>query len=103
MTDYYSNLSPADFTVGDTIYECQSGLNIKVEVTSRPEYVLETSFGTERKYWTWSGKNVYSGEAIAYALTEGLEHYGPRLYSEPQYVTVTGGEVAYRFIGDEDD
>ena len=103
MTDYYSNLSPADFTVGDIIYECQSGLNIKVEVTSRPEYVLETSFGTERKYWTWSGKNAYSGEAIAYALTEGLEHSGPRLYSEPQYVHVSNGEIVYRFIGDGHD
>ena len=98
-----SNLSPANFNVGDIIYECQYGLNIKVEVTSRPEYVLETSLGKERKYWTWAGKNAFSGETIMFALAEGLEHYGPRLYSKPQYAYYNEGEVVYKYVGDEDD
>jgi hypothetical protein len=92
--------TPDDLNVGDIFYECQSGYNIKCKVLTRPEWVEQEFAGKTRKYWTWFAENVFSGEKITYGLTEGLEHYGPRLYSEPQYAHFKDGASRFKFIGE---
>ena len=91
-----------DVNVGDILYECQSGYNIKFEVMTRPEWTTETTFGKERRHWNFFGKNVYSKEIIQYGLTEGLEHYGPRLYNDPQYAHFSNGSAVFNFVGEEE-
>lgn len=38
------------------------------------------------KRYQWTAINVDTGEQIPYTITEGLEHYGPSLYTEPAYL-----------------
>ena len=89
-------MKPDNLNVGDVFYECQYGINIKVEVITRPKYTLEDN----RRHWVWIGKNVCDGSIINYALTEGLDHYGPRIYSEPQYCHFIDGEIVFKFLGE---
>jgi hypothetical protein len=95
--------TPDVMNIGDIFYECQSGYNIKCKVLTRPEWVLEEYAEKTRKHWTWFAENVFSGEKITYGLTEGLEHYGPRIYSEPQYVHFKDGVCSFKFIGEPKD
>ena len=98
-----TSVKPDDLNEGDIFYECQSGFNIKCEILTRPEWVNEESFGKTRRHWTWFAKNVFSGESIEYGLTEGFEHYGPRLYSEPQYAHFIDGKPVFKYIGESND
>jgi hypothetical protein len=91
---------PEDMNIGDIFYECQSGINLKCKVLTRPEYTNEVYSGIAKRHWKWVAENVYNGDKINYGLTEGFEHYGPRLYSEPQYVHFIDGECVFKFMGD---
>jgi len=71
-----------DLKIGNITYECQYGYNIKAKVTSEPEQVCGVD---EKPAWKWKAVNTQNGEEIEYMLTEGLSHYGPRLYWMPQY------------------
>ena len=73
---------------GDIIYECQSGINIEFEIMTEPEHAIEVWDGKEKNRWTWIGRNTQNDEEISYSLVEGFEHYGPRLYHEPQYCSI---------------
>lgn len=83
--------------VGDVIYECGAGMNIEVRVTEQP---TETNDGPDgRKRWRWNAVNTQSGQEINYLLTEGLSHYGPRLYRSPQYCKFSNGEMFFPLLG----
>jgi hypothetical protein len=89
-------MKPNELNVGDIFYECQSGFNIQAKVTTQPKSKTITFMEEEKIQWQWTAVNVTTGEEINYCLTEGLEHYGPRLYSEPQYVYVKDGEFDFK-------
>lgn len=61
---------------GDTFYECQSGQNIEATVTSDVIHMGAV--------YTWSAVDE-EGNELSYRITEGFQHYGPRLYTSPQY------------------
>ena len=84
--------------VGDVIYECEYGTNIEVRITSEPVQVPGGGYEW-RTQWQWTAENTQNGEPIAYLLTEGLSHYGPRLYREPQYSRIVDGEWTIRLLG----
>lgn len=87
--------------VGDEFFECESGINIHCRVTSDvtvDDYYDDFS-KENRKQYRWTAVNVYNDEEISYLITEGLEHYGPRLYSSPQYATVKNGNMEFKFYG----
>ena len=82
---------------GDVFYECESGMNIRARVTTLP---LVGDDGYEgRRVLRWEAENTESGEPISYMLTEGLDHYGPRIYDAPQYARAKGGEWEYPLVG----
>lgn len=88
----------AAFKVGDVAFECESGTNLRFSVETEP---VVTNDGYEgRRQVAFVGKNTVTGETIQYRLTDGLMHYGPRLYREAQYVTVRGGEITYDLVGE---
>ena len=82
--------------IGDIIYECQYGMNLEAEVLSAP---VERDGNEGRRYWSWTAKNTQTGEIISFGLTEGLSHYGPRLYREPQYARFHNGELDFPLVG----
>ena len=77
-----------DLKVGDVIYECEYGTNIEVRLTSAPTSAESSEALGKRTQWRWTAENTQTGEVIDYLLTEGLSHYGPRLYRQPQYIHV---------------
>ena len=73
-----------EFKVGDIFYECDYGDNLKFEVLTCPE---ESNSGPDnRKQLSWRGKNLETNEEVSFLITEGLEHYGPKLYDQPAYM-----------------
>lgn len=71
----------AALKAGDIFYECQSGHNMELMVVTAP---IEKDGGT----YSWEAVDTTRGCRVSYMWTEGLSHYGPRIYSAPQYVTV---------------
>ncbi len=72
--------------VDDTLFECQSGYNLMATILTAP--VREG----DRLTWTAESKD---GAVINYLITDGNEHYGPRLYWEPQYCSFKDGEAHF--------
>lgn len=91
-----------DLKVGDIIYECEYGTNIEVRVLSTPGRSQATEHLDYRTQWSWKAENTQTGEVIDYLLTEGLSHYGPRLYRQPQYARVVDGAWSYPRLGGTD-
>lgn len=89
----------AKLKVGDIIFECEMGLNIKAKVLSVP--VEGKSQGEpDRRTLKWDAENTEDKTHIGYFVTEGYMHYGPRLYTEPQYLYRTKeGEFVYPLVG----
>ena len=85
----------ASFSIGDVFYECEAGFNIEARVTSVP---VETDFDGKRQF-SWAAENTQTGENIDYLWTDGLSHYGPRLYPHPQYTRVAAGKIEYPLVG----
>lgn len=81
-----------DFKIGEKFYECQSGYNMEFIVLSIP---VEQEGYEGRKQWSWKAKNTQSGKEIDFLLTEGLSHYGPRLYRQPEYCRIKDGEITF--------
>lgn len=74
----------AELKVGDIIFECEGGLNIKTKVLTVP-IASKQKDGEERRTLKWDAENTEDKTPISYFVTEGYMHYGPRLYMEPQY------------------
>lgn len=72
-------MKPIDLNVGDVFYECASGINFKMIVRTKPEF--------DNGKWSWTAIGS-DGNIIDYLITEGFEHYGPKIYSQPQYVEI---------------
>ena len=87
----------AQMKVGDVFYECEYGANIRARVTTAP--VIDTTSWEGKRQLRWEAENTESGEPISYLLTEGLDHYGPRIYDEPQYGYIKDGKWVTPFVG----
>jgi hypothetical protein len=70
-------VKPSNLNVGDVFYECEHGENLQMTVVEPVSH--------ENGQWKWAAKNE-SGEQFNYLITDGYEHYGPKIYSEPQYI-----------------
>jgi hypothetical protein len=100
MTSSIRDEEVKDLKAGDVIYECQYATNIEVRLKSAPKLI---GMVDGRNQWEWCGENTQTGEVIDYLLTEGLSHYGPRLYRKPQYVRFSGnGQVSFPRLGGAD-
>lgn len=86
----------ASLKVGDVLFECQYGANISARVVIEP--VAGTGY-EGRRTLAWKAENTEDGTPIDYGLTEGLEHYGPRIYSEPQYAVFRDGKATFPLVG----
>lgn len=84
--------------IGDVFYECEMGMNIEARVTSEP---VETGELDGKRQWRWTAENTQNGKVINYLLTEGMSHYGPRLYRIPQYCRMVDGEMTFPLLGAE--
>lgn len=82
--------------VGDVFYECEMGRNIEARVTEAP---VEGKGIEGRTTWSWKAVNTQNGKEIDYLITEGYSHYGPRLYTDPEYVCFVNGEVVAPLVG----
>lgn len=78
MTKTRGNLIIENIKIGDIHYEFDYGFGIK-------SVVLTTPVRNNENQWTWTSKNVYTGEEIEYLVTEGFEHYGPKIYDYEAY------------------
>ncbi len=92
-----NRLTPADLKVGDVFYECEGGFNVEARVIEAPSQLPDAYDG--RTQWQWKAVNTQTGVEIEYRLTEGLEHYGPRIYSAPQYARFDNGEMTFPLYG----
>jgi len=72
------NIIIEDIKVGDIHYEFDYGCGIKCEVITLPER-------DDNGKWTWKSKHSETGAEIAYMVTEGYAHYGPKLYDHVAY------------------
>jgi hypothetical protein len=84
------------FKIGDVFYECEAGINIEARVTEPP---VEGAGFEGKRQWRWKAVNTQNGQEIDYLITEGLSHYGPRLYRSPQYCGYVGGEIVFPLLG----
>lgn len=69
-------LHPKDLNVGDVFYEFAFGKNLEMTVVEEVTH----EYGQYR--WVTEDKN---GERFDYLITDGYEHYGPKIYSMPVY------------------
>ena len=72
-------LHPKDLKVGDVFYECAAGYNLEMNVVDPIVY--------ENEQWKWVAEDV-DRNRVNYLITDGYEHYGPRIYKEPQYIDI---------------
>jgi len=72
---------------GDIYYECSSGCNLQLQAITQPY--------NENGAWQWKAIRVKTGDMVDYLITEGYEGYGPKLYSEPQYVKITDNGIEF--------
>lgn len=69
------SLHPKELNVGDVFYERVWGDLLKMTVV---EDVVQ-----ENGQWRWVAESDV-GERIDYLLTDGYEHYGPKIYREDE-------------------
>ena len=70
-----------EIKIGDIHYEYESNLGIIVEVLTLP-------IRNDDSQWTWTSKKINDGKIINYLVTEGMEHYGPNLYTNEAYAGI---------------
>lgn len=95
MTSIKDNEVPL-LAVGEVFYECEAGMNIEARVISIP---VEDAGVDGKRRWSWKAENTQNGSVIDYVLTEGLSHYGPRLYRTPEYGYFRDGEWVAPLFG----
>jgi hypothetical protein len=86
-----------EMKVGRLFYECQSGMNLEAVVVRDAEKIGEFE---GRAQWAWAARNTQTGGLIEYLSTVGLGAYGPKIYDEPQYVSVRDGVIAFSLLGE---
>ena len=78
----YKNLK-----MGDVFYEYNpyAAGTLMYTVTEEPESQLVDLLGNDMTQWKWVGTDE-NGNKRNFLVTEGLEHYGPKLSYEPDYM-----------------
>lgn len=80
-----------DLKTGDIVYEDACG-SLEVLVISDPtSSMVDFGDGEARRQWMFLGMvpSAAGGSSVVeFLTTEGWEHYGPRLYREPNMVPV---------------
>lgn len=84
-----------ELKVGEVFFECDSGVNLTFSVTVDPVISKCDISGKEHRQVAWTANNVASGKDTIFMVTEGLEHYGPKIYRTPQYVAFKDGEMKW--------
>lgn len=82
--------------IGDVVYECEGGNNLRARVETE---VVEGKGYEDRRTLSFKAVNTENNASIDYLLTEGLTHYGPRLYDQPQYGYFKDGEFVMPLVG----
>jgi len=78
----YSYSQLKDIKVGDTLFNCSSGINIEFSVLETP---IETySKELESNQLKWKGVDP-DGEEMNFLITESMTHYGPKIYGHKAY------------------
>lgn len=67
--------------IGDVFYESSYGSELEATVT---EAVTTTVDKDSRTQYRWKAETS-AGHEISYLITEGYEHYGPRITLTPMY------------------
>ncbi len=80
-------IKPEDIKKGMIFYESAYGENIRFESLDEPSSVDVVIREGElpQTQWHWQAKNCETEEIVDFTITSGMEHYGPKLYSEPAY------------------
>lgn len=77
-----SYLRFSDLREGDVIYEDGFGSSVQVKVLDEPVKEINGEY----TQWTFNGQTANG--VVPYLITEGMEHYGPRLSRQPNYFDV---------------
>ena len=94
MTFKNTTITPSELNFGDIFYECDSGMNMEATVTSQPQKAPSS----DEDVWTWKAVDD-SGREVDYTWSKYSPTYGPRIYSEPQYVCSLGeGTFGYKTV-----
>lgn len=80
-------LKPHEIKNGTVFYESAYGVDIRFTATSDPrkDEIYLAHETCPRTQWSWEAVNQETGEVTSFLVTEGLEHYGPKIYSKPAY------------------
>lgn len=83
-------LNPEDLKKDTIFYECDYGINVKYCVIEEPRCEMIDVASKQqdpklRKRWQWQALAVDSNQVVDFIVTEGLEHYGPKIYSHEEY------------------
>lgn len=78
MTHTKGSVIVEQINIGDTHYEYEFGLGIKMTVLTKP--ILN-----EDGNWTWKSKNVNSNAEIDYLVNPEDPHYSANLYDYEAY------------------
>jgi hypothetical protein len=74
--------------VNDEFWESSQYGNIHCRVINTPVVDQIEIRGKIYDRYNWTAIDIDSGKQLSYTITEGLEHYGPSLYTEPAYVNI---------------
>lgn len=75
-----SRIHPKDLDVGSKFVEYDSFCgSVTAVCTQKPTQNVD---GDGKVKWRWKAQVVGTGRDVDYLLTEGFEHYGPRIYRE---------------------
>lgn len=72
----FGNVHPRDIHKGDILWESGQYGSIQFEVINDPTHVDGR--------WEWKARTWHGTED--YLITDGYEHYGPRIYRQPVYM-----------------
>jgi len=72
-----------DVKEGDVIYEVGHGKNYKL-VALEDTRITKTNFCGKEVEQYWCNVRAENGKEFELLITEGAEHYGPKLYDKPE-------------------
>ena len=72
QTNTQGNVVVEKIKVGDTHYEFDLGVGLKVRVLTMPV--------KSRDQWLWKSEHISTGKIIDYVVTEGQSHFAPKLF-----------------------
>jgi hypothetical protein len=78
----YSYEQLKSIKVGDTLFNCSSGINIEFSVIVNPIETFSKSLDSNQLKWVGVDPD---GEEIKFLMTETMPHYGPKIYSHKAY------------------